>query len=268
MDAAPGLCPFETRQLFTETSLSGRQFRVVSYNLLADLYADSDYTRKQLFPYCPPYALDIDYRKQLITRELLGYNADVVCLQEVDAKIFDYDLVPMLCCWKYAGVFQRKGTTAEGVAMFYNSARFELLRSYGINFGANLPTLPIFADLWSKIRQNQQLADRICDRSTAIQVNVLRSRDSEGKVLLVANTHLYFHPDADHIRLLQFGAAMQYVQYVHEQTVVDLKLASGDLSIVFCGDFNSVPECGIYKLITERLVPADFIDFQSSKCDN
>ena len=48
------------------------RFRVVSYNILADLYADSEVSRTQLFPYCPPYALSIDYRKQLILKELLG----------------------------------------------------------------------------------------------------------------------------------------------------------------------------------------------------
>jgi len=48
------------------------RFRVVTYNLLADLYTDSDYSRDILYPYCPHYALDIEYRKQLIVKELLG----------------------------------------------------------------------------------------------------------------------------------------------------------------------------------------------------
>jgi len=47
-------------------------FRVVTYNILADLYTDSEYTRTVLHPYCPPYALTIDYRKQLILKELIG----------------------------------------------------------------------------------------------------------------------------------------------------------------------------------------------------
>jgi 2',5'-phosphodiesterase len=48
------------------------RLRVVTYNILADLYADSDTARDILHPYCPPYALAIDYRKQLITKELMG----------------------------------------------------------------------------------------------------------------------------------------------------------------------------------------------------
>lgn len=37
------------------------------------------------------------------------------------------------------------------------------------------------------------------------------------------------------------------------------------VSLVFCGDFNSVPECGIYKLFTTGSVPGNFVDYSSSK---
>ncbi|CAG2066169.1 unnamed protein product, partial [Timema podura] len=100
-------------------------FRVVSYNILADLYADSEVARTQLYPYCPSYALTIDYRKQLILRELLGYNADLICLQEVDSKIFDLDLTPVLGSVGYEGVFHRKGgTVSEGVACLFHKSKF------------------------------------------------------------------------------------------------------------------------------------------------
>lgn len=85
------------------------------------------------------------------------------------------------------------------------------------------------------------------------------------KYILVANTHLYFHPDADHIRLLQIGLFMLYVKHVREEIVNELEISNDKLSIVFCGDFNSVPECGIYKLMTEQFVPDNFVDFKSSK---
>lgn len=47
-------------------------FRVISYNILADTYADSDFSKDVLYPYCPQYALDMDYRKQLILKEIIG----------------------------------------------------------------------------------------------------------------------------------------------------------------------------------------------------
>lgn len=45
VEAGPGVCSFEERHLFTEDKLRGRDFRVVTYNLLADYYADSEYSR-------------------------------------------------------------------------------------------------------------------------------------------------------------------------------------------------------------------------------
>jgi len=47
-------------------------FRVVTYNILADVYSDSDYSRDYLFPHCPADILSIDYRKQLLLKELTG----------------------------------------------------------------------------------------------------------------------------------------------------------------------------------------------------
>lgn len=47
-------------------------FRIICYNILADTYADSDFSKDVLFPYCPQYALDMDYRKQLILKEIIG----------------------------------------------------------------------------------------------------------------------------------------------------------------------------------------------------
>lgn len=91
IEADPGQCPFDIRHGFTRDKLGGKKyekykcniiikcvlmfvfsFRVVTYNILADLYCDSDYSRTVLFPYCPPYALSIDYRKQLVLKELIG----------------------------------------------------------------------------------------------------------------------------------------------------------------------------------------------------
>lgn len=263
VQAGPGKCPFEERHVFTENRLEGDKFRVVSYNILADLYADSDYTRAVLFPYCPPYALALDYRRQLYVKEIIGYNADIMCLQEVDAKVFDLDLTPILLEKGYRGLMQQKGTSGEGVATFYRSDRFELLRTMGLNIGENVPTLPVFRDLWEKIKDNTKLVQRLVDRSTTLQFSILRSKETD-KILCVANTHLYFHPDADHIRLLQVGFSMLYIENILKKLPSELATTEENISLVFCGDFNSVPECGIFKLMTEKFVDSDFIDWKSN----
>lgn len=250
--------------MFTATRLNDGQFRVVSYNLLADYYADSDFSRKELFPYCPAYALAIDYRKLLFVQEVLGYNADICCFQEVDAKVFDLTLKLYLGIDGMEGILQKKGGTVEGVATFYHRDKFSLVQKYGFNLNEEMAKQSYFEPLYEKIKSNEKLCERMSALSTALQVTVLKSK-ANGQYLIVANTHLYFHPDADHIRVLQIGFFMLYVKHIYQSTIAELNLSEKQVSIIFCGDFNSVPECGIYKLMTEKFVPENFIDFQSSK---
>lgn len=55
----------------------------------------------------------------------LGYNADIICLQEVDCKIFNHYLKPLLLENGLQGVFYKKGKeVAEGLALFYRGNRF------------------------------------------------------------------------------------------------------------------------------------------------
>uniref|UniRef100_A0A182PDF4 2',5'-phosphodiesterase 12 n=1 Tax=Anopheles epiroticus TaxID=199890 RepID=A0A182PDF4_9DIPT len=262
VQAGPGLCPFEVRHLFTQQKLRDGQFRVVSYNILADLYTDSDYSRTVLFSYTPPYALEMDYRKQLLVKEILGYRADIICLQEVDTKVFSLDLVPIFHQKGLAGHYQAKGKVAEGLATFYDGNKFELLEKDGVIVSEILERYP---ELWDKIRNNKPLVERIANRSTALQLTLLKSKHDPRKHLLVANTHLYFSPDADHVRLLQIGYSMLYVREQHDRIAQQYELATeSDLALLFCGDFNSTPECGIYKLMVERFVGADFPDWESN----
>ena len=56
-----------------------------------------------------------------------GYNADILCLQEVDRNLFDYDLqyiLPSLSPLNglYAG--KKSDSTKEGSATFWNNNKF------------------------------------------------------------------------------------------------------------------------------------------------
>lgn len=52
------------------------------YNVLCDKYAT-----RQLYGYCPSWALSWDYRKKNIMQEILGCNADIISLQ-VSADLY------------------------------------------------------------------------------------------------------------------------------------------------------------------------------------
>jgi len=51
-------------------------FNVMSYNILTDKLAT-----RQLYGYCPSWALTWDYRKQAILKEILDSQADIIALQ-------------------------------------------------------------------------------------------------------------------------------------------------------------------------------------------
>lgn len=66
---------------------SSGTFTVLSYNILSDAYATSE-----LYSYCPSWALSWPYRRQNLLREIVGYRADIVCLQEVCNIVIHLDL--------------------------------------------------------------------------------------------------------------------------------------------------------------------------------
>ncbi len=81
---------------------------MVTYNTLAGLFTGEDYSRKVLYPYCDPTALDIKYRQGRIAHELIGYNADVLSLQEVGTTTFSKFLLPALRDKGYDGCYEQK----------------------------------------------------------------------------------------------------------------------------------------------------------------
>ena len=118
--------PFEKRQRWTPTrcDVADDEFRVVSYNLLADYYCDSDFSRKNLFPYCPLDWLNGEYRRQILLREIPGYRSDVVMLQEVDRKMFRNGLKSVLGGEGMTGSLALKKEVPEGIATFWRSELF------------------------------------------------------------------------------------------------------------------------------------------------
>jgi len=79
------------------------KFKVLSYNILAESYASAD-----MYFYCPSWALDWNYRKQGILKEILAYDSDIICLQEVEAHQYSEYFEPELAKNGYAGVFTPK----------------------------------------------------------------------------------------------------------------------------------------------------------------
>lgn len=92
--------------------------------MLADHYCKSE-NAKASYHYCPLDKLSIDYRKQLLLKEIKGYHADIVCVQEVDYKIYKTFYRPELQYLNYKGIYSPKESKPEGLAFFFNTKRFK-----------------------------------------------------------------------------------------------------------------------------------------------
>ncbi|KAK3602054.1 hypothetical protein CHS0354_025231 [Potamilus streckersoni] len=264
--AGPEPCPFETRHLYTSVLTDKGIFRIVTYNILADLYTDQDYSRDVLYSYCPPYALEFGYRLQLLLKEIAGYNSDILCLQEVDRRVFTGDLFPSLATFGLDGYYKEKGgQVSEGTAIFFRTSKFRCIGQHDIIIKDKLETDPSCADILEKTYLYPVLKEILETRTSALQVLALESLDCTGHRLIVANTHLYFHPDASHIRLIQGIVALRHVQEVLD--IYRKKDEESKVCLVFCGDFNTCPRGGMYEYFTTKQINEDHIDWQNAPED-
>ena len=197
----------QTRQDFIQRQFrDAGQLRVVTFNVLADQYASTARAVNCLFSYCPPEYLNIDYRCQLVLEEILAYDADVVCLQECDAKLFHSYYSPMLACCGYQGCYTNKSSSVnEGCATFINNKRLSLLRVIDVPIKKILRGAPYMHGIYSL---RPDLRDVLGDKIGGIG-QICVCRNDSGRALLFANTHLFYHPLAAFIRLLQLDVLVR-----------------------------------------------------------
>jgi len=260
--SGPGVTPSMSRQVWTTTTVPTNMVRVTSYNLLADLYADSDYSRTVLFAQCPAYALAIDYRVKLILSELIGYNSDIITLQECDRKVFDLHLSPILDMFGFSGDFAKKGGQVdEGLATFYRSQKFKLISFKSTFLPEALNTDPRYSFIKDKVQDQEQLLASLTNRTTTISISVLQTEDE--KMIIVGNTHLYFSPNADHIRLIQVEMCRVELEKVRQE-VLDL-FPEKTVTVMLCGDFNSTPPFGVVEYLTGGVIGENHSDWRSQE---
>lgn len=97
-----------------------------------------------------------------------------------------------------------------------------------------------------------------------LQMTLLKS-NTQDRWILIANTHLCAQLDCAHIRLVQVQCILLFIKHVRETILKELNVPNAKVSVIFAGDFNSMPTEGIFQLMTEKTIPVDHKDFRSSK---
>lgn len=266
--------------LSESTTIKTQPLRVATFNILADQNAYKRNTpgSKQIpcYPYVSSSVLDKKRRMPLILHEILAYEADVICLQEVDEGVWQRLFYPALKQAGYQGYFSVKSAkgTSEGCAMLWSLHRFEELpeedmKQYGLS-----ELVVDIADNHSSMSKEWKSATSIAtvlqerpDLKSVIENKLghvvqmvslaLRNDQASASVpdrLLVANTHLFYHPLAAHIRLLQmYAISRQFEQFQQGEQ----QQPAASYPMILCGDMNSSLRRAAGYLLIQREVKPD-----------
>ncbi|KAK1306715.1 hypothetical protein QJS10_CPA10g00295 [Acorus calamus] len=226
---------------------SSGTFTVLSYNILSDVYATNE-----LYSYCPSWALSWPYRRQNLLREIVGYHADILCLQEVQSDHFEEFFAPELDKHGYQALYKKK--TAEvyngspyaidGCATFFRRDRFSHVKKYEVEFNkaAQSLTEAVIPTAQKKNALNRLLKDNIALIVVLEAKFSNQGADAPGKrqLLCVANTHINVHHDLKDVKLWQVHTLLKGLEKI---------AVSADIPMLVCGDFNSVPGSSPHALL-------------------
>jgi CCR4-NOT transcription complex subunit 6 len=243
--------PPQRSLIYTEPIMNNTNnsaFKVLCYNVLAQIYAT-----RHIYPYTPLWALQWDYRKNRILAEILRHQADIICLQEVQANHFEQFFSPQLNSSGYDGIFKRKtresmsedAAAIDGCATFYRRDKFALNEQYGIEYNeaARQQTSDRKA-LRRLMKGNIALVLVLEELQTAGNSSSRRQRKRR---LCVANTHIYWDPDFADVKLWQSFILCNELEKL---------VLHRNLPLILCGDFNSLVNSSVYELLSTEHVQA------------
>ncbi|NOK22942.1 endonuclease/exonuclease/phosphatase family protein [Corallococcus carmarthensis] len=178
--------------------------RIASYNILADAYIKPEW-----FPHTPADLLQPRSRHALLAWRIVGLDADIVCLQEVEPDSFAA-LQEALAPRGYAGVMaQKQQGRPDGCAVFH---RLERSPGHRIHY----------------------FSDRLEDGRVSGHLALVVDFDVGGDRLRVACTHLRWdRPDRP---VAQHQGMQQATELIDE-----LIRRDPEALWIVCGDFNARP---------------------------
>lgn len=251
------------------------KFRVLTFNILAQIYATPEH-----YPNCPSWALNWNFRKQNILKELLAYDCDIICLQEVEAAQFKDFFQPELLKMGYQGIYAPKSRArtmedwgaVDGCATFFKDSRFSLVEEHLIEYQTlALANHKMFGDdpeIFSRLLTKDNIAlVLILQVKDAPEIHHHRnSRHFKPKNLLIANTHIHWNPDYKDVKLIQVYMLIDQLSQITAPNSTWHKIP-----MVLTGDFNSPVNSGPYNFLNTGVLPpnhSDLTPFHYGPCSD
>ncbi|KAG2455694.1 CNOT6 protein, partial [Polypterus senegalus] len=258
-------------------------FSVMCYNVLCDKYAT-----RQLYGYCPSWALNWEYRKKSIMQEILSCSADIISLQEVETEQYFHFFLMELKEQGYDGFFSPKSRArtmsesdrkhVDGCAIFYKTEKFNLVQKHTVEFNqlamANSEgSEPMLNRVMTK--DNIGVAVLLELRKELIELSSGKPLHGiERQLILVANAHMHWDPEYSDVKLVQTMMFLSEVKNIIDKASRSLKLSSvsgetNAIPLVLCADLNSLPDSGVVEYLTTGgvdITHKDFKELRYSDC--
>jgi len=227
------------------------EFSTLTYNILADSIRS---TMENTLNTQIPYSL----RNLFILDEIKKYDADIICLQEVEAQLYRQLYAPQLDILGYEGYFQVKvfdrdhfeatkewsESRTDGCATFWKKDKFNLVRHNFMEirqglYSSNYIKFGYPNDFFMK----QFLKFR--NIITMVHLETVGGDDLAKHQLIVANTHILANSSK---RAVQLGQLYVSMCALH-------KFCNGlNYPLLFCGDLNIVPFSVPYKFLEQGII--------------
>ncbi|THV04851.1 Endonuclease/exonuclease/phosphatase [Dendrothele bispora CBS 962.96] len=215
-----------------------RRIKVFTWNLLAQCLV-----RRELFPTSD--CLKANQREHMLYRELLSQDADILCLQEVDRL---EKLVPVLQKAGYSHCYASGPRKKHGCLIAFKKDTYQEVGKRLVNYDDE------------DIRfEGSELARKGASFRTKNIGHIVALKSTKDDFnLVVATTHLFWHPRYTYERARQAGILKREAVRFREQL--------GGWPCIISGDFNFAPDDAGYSLaVGDPLLPKQEEDIRISQ---
>lgn len=234
----------------TKGDLSGELLSVASYNILSPHYATP-----QLFGYVASWIIHWENRKEMLFQEILGYNFDILGIQEMETYTFLEHFKEQLdtrC--NYDSLFypsarsqslpENQRMMVDGCATFWKRHKFTLIDQQCVKFADFVFNDPRFA-------KNDDIMNRNSGKDNIALISVLEK--TNGGILIISNAHVHWNPEFSDVKLFQILILIE--------TIEKYRLKYPMAGIILLGDFNSLRDSGVYEVLSTGKIAPNHLDF-------
>ena len=132
--------------------------------------------------------------------------------------------------------------------------RFKLLETQHIEFQQIAMQRP-------DLHRSEDVLNRVMIKDNIAIVTLLESKE-DGSKILIANAHLHWDPVFSDVKVIQTALL---IDEVHKSSVQWTKKynSANPLPVIFCGDFNSLPDSGVVELLGNGSIPSNHKELQN-----